>query len=122
MRVTNPEEKKSIIGTIWQAHDVLSGCLWKKEMDDDLREDIAQIMVDLRLLTDRVTLFGLLSAAVGDVSVQTIDDIYGIEKVYDLPYDDDDEIDTEKVYNDIDGLVEDIKEALENEIDIAEDV
>lgn len=110
-------KNEDILTVVTLAHDILSRArdelLRLDKMDDDLFYDIDYILPELLFLNDRIILVGLMSAAVGDVAVPTIEEILDAENKYKLPYDEDGEIDTEDVYNSIDGLVAGIKAGLD---------
>ena len=66
----------------------------------------------LPYILERIDMAMLMSAAVGDVALPTIEKIYEAEAPYDFPLSEDGFIDTEEVYNTIDDVVKDIKDGL----------
>lgn len=92
---------ESVLNWLYTDHPEIYSEIQNSELGDILTQDIRDELDRTDDLLERIDSAMLMAAHVGDVSIQTIEQIYQVEASIELPYDGN-YVDTETVYNMID--------------------
>lgn len=121
MQLTIKDVINNLIDALTEEHNLLSkhelletakNSQFKDEAMAVYKRGAEVLYEQLPYILERIDMAMLMSAAVGDVALPTIEKIYEAEAPYDFPLSEDGFIDTEEVYNTIDDVVKDIKDSL----------